>query len=136
MTPEKTRLFRNEDNNRECLPNPLPSREACRPQIQANPIYDFEMSCASASLHAPEFLAELVDGPPNGRTAHRFWQRGGGYDRNLRSVRDIHEKIRYVHENPPPPRARCTRRGLDLVERPGVGQPDLATLLTAYEKGR
>ncbi|MCA9235524.1 MAG: hypothetical protein KDA44_08625 [Planctomycetales bacterium] len=29
----------------------------------------------------------------------------GGYDRNLRSVRDVHEKIRYVHENP-------VRRGL------------------------
>ena len=26
--------------------------------------------------------------------------RGGGYDRNLRSIRDIHEKIRYVHANP------------------------------------
>jgi putative transposase len=55
--------------------------------------------------HSPEFLDELVDHQPNGRKAHRFWQRGGGYDRNLRSVRDIHEKIRYVHENP-------VRRGL------------------------
>jgi putative transposase len=54
---------------------------------------------------SPEFLEELVDRQPNGRTAHRFWQRGGGYDRNLRSVRDIHEKICYVHENP-------VRRGL------------------------
>lgn len=55
--------------------------------------------------NSPEFLDELVDQQPNGRKAHRFWQRGGGYDRNLRSVRDIHEKIRYVHENP-------IRRGL------------------------
>jgi putative transposase len=50
--------------------------------------------------HSPEFLAELVDCQPNGRKAHRVWQRGGGYDRNLRSVRDLYEKIRYVHENP------------------------------------
>ncbi len=35
----------------------------------------------------------------------RFWQRGGGYDRNLRSVQDIHEKIDYIHQNP-------IRRGL------------------------
>jgi len=44
----------------------------------------------------------------NGKVAYRFWQRGGGYDRNLRSDRDIHEKIAYVHDNP-------IRRG--LVER-------------------
>jgi len=59
--------------------------------------------------HAPEFLVEIEDVQPNGRRHYRFWQRGGGYDRNLRSVRDIHEKVRYVHENP-------VRRG--LVERP------------------
>ena len=37
--------------------------------------------------------------------AYRFWQRGGGYDRNLRTVADIYEKIEYVHNNP-------VRRGL------------------------
>ena len=55
--------------------------------------------------HAPAFLQKLEDVQPNGKRAHRFWQRGGGYDRNLRSVRDIHEKIAYTHENP-------VRRGL------------------------
>jgi putative transposase len=33
----------------------------------------------------------------------RFWQRGGGYDRNLDS--ELDEKIRYIHQNP-------VRRGL------------------------
>lgn len=47
----------------------------------------------------------MEDLQPNGSRAYLFWQRGGGYDRNLSSVRDIHEKIRYVHENP-------VRRGL------------------------
>ena len=55
--------------------------------------------------HAPEFLPNLLDAQPNGDQHYRFWQRGGGYDRNLRSVRDIHEKIAYVHDNP-------VRRGL------------------------
>lgn len=55
--------------------------------------------------NAPDFLPQLCDRQPNGSKSHRFWQRGGGYDRNLRSVRDIHEKIRYVHQNP-------VRRGL------------------------
>ena len=50
--------------------------------------------------HAPDFLPTIEDVQPNGKRSYRFWQRGGGYDRNLRSVRDIHEKIYYIHQNP------------------------------------
>jgi len=53
----------------------------------------------------PRFLQRLEDVPPNGRRSFRFQQRGGGYDRNLRTVADIHEKIQYIHDNP-------LRRGL------------------------
>jgi putative transposase len=59
--------------------------------------------------NSPEFLGSLVDTQPSGKTTHRFWQRGGGYDRNLRSVSDIYEKIEYTHHNP-------VRRG--LVSKP------------------
>ena len=38
----------------------------------------------------------------------RFWQRGGGYDRNIRDIEELREKIEYIHTNP-------VRRG--LVER-------------------
>jgi len=38
-----------------------------------------------------------------------FWQRGGGYDRNLRGGDDVREKVAYIHMNP-------VRRGL-------VGKP-------------
>ncbi|MCK4626323.1 MAG: transposase [Phycisphaerae bacterium] len=55
--------------------------------------------------NCPSFAARMIDRQPNGKITHRFWLRGGGYDRNLRSVRDVHEKIRYIHENP-------VRRGL------------------------
>jgi len=55
--------------------------------------------------NAPQFLPRLEDTQPNGKRSYRFWQRGGGYDRNLRSVADIHEKIEYIHANP-------VRRGL------------------------
>jgi putative transposase len=55
--------------------------------------------------NAPGFLRRLEDIQPNGKRTHRFWLRGGGYDRNLRSVADIHEKIDYIHANP-------VRRGL------------------------
>ena len=36
---------------------------------------------------------------PN-QTAYHFWQRGGGYDRNLWSPQEIREKINYIHANP------------------------------------
>ncbi len=39
----------------------------------------------------------------NGR--FRFWQHGGGYDRNIYSGDELEEKISYIHENP-------VRRGL------------------------
>jgi putative transposase len=55
--------------------------------------------------NSPEFLVKLEDIQPNGRRSYRFWQRGGGYDRNLRSVADIYEKNEYIHNNP-------VRRGL------------------------
>ena len=59
--------------------------------------------------HAPEFLDTMRDAQPNGRLSHRFWQRGGGYDRDLHDPGTIHATIDYVHANPV--RAR-------LVERP------------------
>ncbi|MEQ9206162.1 MAG: transposase [Phycisphaerales bacterium] len=42
-------------------------------------------------------------------TPNQFWQAGGGYDRNIHSTDELHEKVRYIHENP-------ARRG--LVDRP------------------
>ncbi len=33
-------------------------------------------------------------------TGHRFWQTGGGYDRNLVTPQDVREKIQYLHNNP------------------------------------
>ncbi|MCK5113739.1 MAG: transposase [Phycisphaerae bacterium] len=59
--------------------------------------------------NSPGFLTELTDKQPNEKTTQRFWQRGGGYDRNLRSISDVYEKIKYIHANP-------VRRG--LVENP------------------
>ena len=50
--------------------------------------------------NAPEYLPKIEDVQPNGKRTFRLWQRGGGYDRNLRSIRDVHEKIAYVHQNP------------------------------------
>ncbi len=33
---------------------------------------------AFVTQEAPQFLSEMLELQPNGRSAHRFWQRGGG----------------------------------------------------------
>ena len=49
---------------------------------------------------APSQLALMADRQPNGKSSFRFWQRGGGYDRNLWSPRYVWETIDYIHGNP------------------------------------
>ena len=60
--------------------------------------------------HRPAFLEQMKDRQPNGKCFYRFWQRGGGYDRNIWTIQELYEKIDYIHANP-------VRRG--LVEHPG-----------------
>jgi putative transposase len=58
---------------------------------------------------APTFLDRMRDRQPDGKETFRFWQRGGGYDRNLWEPRYIWSMIDYIHLNP-------VRRG--MCERP------------------
>jgi putative transposase len=58
---------------------------------------------------AQHFLARMRDVQPNGKEALRFWQRGGGYDRNLWEARYIWAAIDSIRANP-------VRRG--LCQRP------------------
>ena len=51
-------------------------------------------------FHAADFLPRMTDAQPSGRQTLRFWQPGGGYDRNIFSARELREKIDYVHRNP------------------------------------
>jgi len=55
--------------------------------------------------HAASFLERLRDEQPNGKVSYRFWQRGGGYDRNAFEPATLLEMIEYIHNNP-------VRRGL------------------------
>ena len=50
--------------------------------------------------YAPHWLPRLTDVQPNGRTAVRFWERGGGYDRNVRHDQALWSMIEYIHANP------------------------------------
>jgi putative transposase len=50
--------------------------------------------------NAPDFLGRMEDRQANGRICYRFWQRGGGYDRNLFEPKAIYQEIDYIHLNP------------------------------------
>ena len=36
----------------------------------------------------------------HGKTAHRFWQAGGGYDRNVFTDNAVRKAMEYIHNNP------------------------------------
>jgi putative transposase len=57
------------------------------------------------NAEVPRFLKRMEDRQPSGRICYRFWQRGGGYDRNLFEPKAIYQAIDYIHANP-------VRRGL------------------------
>ena len=42
----------------------------------------------------------MTDRQPSGKECLRFWQRGGGYDRNIWSSKEMEEKVVYIHRNP------------------------------------
>jgi putative transposase len=50
--------------------------------------------------HAPEWLERLKVVWPGGRTEHRFWQQGGGYDRNMFTPGAVWSSVEYLHDNP------------------------------------
>ena len=53
-----------------------------------------------ASENSPASLHRMEDRQPNGKIHLRFWQRGGGYDRNLHTPRHLWSMIDYIHHNP------------------------------------
>src|SRR5260370_11675697 len=50
--------------------------------------------------NAPAFLDRLKDVQPNGKAHYRFWQRGGGYDRNVTEPATLVHMVEYIHTNP------------------------------------
>jgi putative transposase len=52
-----------------------------------------------------ELNAPILQRITDARGIRRFWQRGGGYDRNICTDEEFFEKIEYIHNNP-------VRRGL------------------------
>jgi putative transposase len=53
----------------------------------------------------PQWYSKLTICRDGKKKAFRFWQAGGGYDRNLANAMTLHTMIQYIHNNP-------VRRGL------------------------
>lgn len=53
----------------------------------------------------PEALQRFEIRRPSGKVEYRFWQQGGGYDRNIVSPAIVRASVEYIHANP-------VRRGL------------------------
>jgi putative transposase len=49
---------------------------------------------------APSFLPRLRVTRPDGRVEHRFWEQGGGYDRNIYNDKIAWASVEYMHMNP------------------------------------
>ena len=82
----------------------------------------------------PQLVQRLTIRERPGKKTFRFWQEGGGYDRNIASIKTLGPAIEYVHSNP-------VRRGLcdspgqwkwsswrDYFEPERWGHPDLPTV--------
>lgn len=75
---------------------------------------------------SPSFLRQMEDRQPNGIVHYRFWQRGGGYDRNFTEPSPIWAEIDYIRANPV--RRELCQRATDWkwssaieYESPGTG---------------
>ena len=48
----------------------------------------------------PDVVKELYVERPDGKVVRQFWQRGGGYDRNMFEPTTVRNAIQYIHANP------------------------------------
>ena len=66
--------------------------------------------------HAPEWIPRLTRRRGK-RVEHRFWQSGGGYDRNIKTPKTLLARIDSIHNNPLRRGLVKLRSGLALVQR-------------------
>jgi putative transposase len=63
------------------------------------------LAIAFLKANSPDWLARLTVHEGH-RVRHRFWQPGGGYDRNITDIETLRAMIEYIHANPVRPRTR------------------------------
>ncbi|MDP1660764.1 MAG: hypothetical protein Q8L55_02515 [Phycisphaerales bacterium] len=57
-------------------------------------------AAAWVRAHAPERISDFEVREPGGKKRFRFWQEGGGYDRNIFSAEAAWNSVGYMHQNP------------------------------------
>lgn len=72
--------------------------------LQAVKVPVARQAIAYLKTNSPQWLDRLTV-QEGSRVRHRFWQPGGGYDRNITSIDTLRSAIEYIHANP-------VRRGL------------------------
>ena len=76
-----------------------------QPNLKLGPVvgevkeYVGRRAVAYLKKHAPEWLTRIAVREGN-RLRHRFWQPGGGFDRNANQIETVHYMINYIHMNP------------------------------------
>ncbi|MFT5424586.1 MAG: putative transposase [Phycisphaerales bacterium] len=75
-------------------------REEVPPILKSIKLSVSKRAVTWTKANAPEFLPQMLDLQPNGKQSNRFWQRGGGYGRNLWEPEKIWKAIDYIHMNP------------------------------------
>ncbi len=86
------------------LVNPLDAADQMSEFLQAVKEPVARKAIAYLKANSPEWLARITVHEGQ-RVRHRFWQPGGGYDRNTTSSETLRSMIEYIHANP-------IRRGL------------------------
>lgn len=66
--------------------------------------YSYRIKKQMEAMNDPSLKKLMIRERP-GKMVFRFWQEGGGYDRNIRSEKTLWSAVDYVHANP-------IRRGL------------------------
>lgn len=64
--------------------------------------------------------ASILDRIADGHGRPRFWQKGGGFDRNVRDDGEFCREVRYIHREPGRARAVGPAGGVAMVQRPVV----------------
>jgi putative transposase len=81
------------------LVNPLDAAEEMSEFLQAVKEPVARKAIAYLKTNSPEWLARITVHEGQ-RVRHRFWQPGGGYDRNITSSETLRAMIEYIHANP------------------------------------
>lgn len=70
------------------------------PPVMPRLLRSLKQPVAQAWIANHRARGEQLDDITTARGEVRFWQEGGGFDRNVRNLEELHREIAYIHHNP------------------------------------